>query len=39
MSPTNDGDTTNGEHFNKRKQYINDSPINNSMPLTTGVYN
>ena len=39
MSRTNDGDTTNIEDFNEAIQYINDSPNNNLMPFTTGVYN
>ena len=39
MSPTNDGDTTNRDEFNDPIQYVNDSPNNNPMPFTTGVYN
>ena len=38
MSRTNDGDTTNRNDFNDPIQ-LNDFPHNNSMPLTTGVYN
>ena len=39
MSPTNDGDKTNREEFNEHIQYMNDSPNNNFMLFTTGVYN
>ena len=39
MSPTNDEDTTNKEEFHDHIQYMNDSPNNNSIPFTTGVYN
>ena len=39
MSPTNDGNKTNIEDFNEPIQYMNDSPNNNPMPFTTGVYN
>ena len=39
MSPTNnDGDTTNKDEFNEPIQYMNDSPNNNPMPFTTGIY-
>ena len=39
MPTNNDGDTTNKDEFNKPIQYVNDSPDNNLMPFTTGVYN
>ena len=39
MSPTNDGDTTNREAFNKPIQYMNGSFNNNPIPFTIGIYN
>ena len=38
MSPTNNGNTKNKEDFIDFIQ-LNDSPNNNSIPLTTGVNN
>ena len=39
ISLTNYGNTTNREDFNEPIQYMNDSPNNNPIPFTTGVYN
>ena len=39
MPTNNDGDTTNRDKFNEPIPYMNDSPNNNPMPFTTGVYN